>query len=52
MDPTIAVVPTSATEVTLYDMGKKSNYFRTVQVTDGQIIASPTFAGDTCSIVC
>lgn len=52
MDPTIAVVPTSATEVTLYDMGKNGNFLRTVQVTDGQIIGSSTFAGDTCSIVC
>ena len=52
MNHSIAVVPTSATEDTLYDMGKNGNFLRTVHVTDGQIIGSPIFAGDTCSIVC
>ena len=48
----VAVVPTSATEVTFYDMVKNGNIFRIMQVTDGLVIGSPTFAGGSCSIIC
>lgn len=46
----IAVVPTSATHVSLYDMGSNGRLIRTVQITSGQIIGSPLITGGFCMI--
>ena len=52
MTDKIAVVPTSTTHVTLYDMSRNGCFMRSVQVTTGQIMGAPIIAGDTCTIIC